>query len=367
MKNICFIRSNGIVGDSRVSKYLDFYHSTNIPYFVIGWNRTKHKTSLENAIFYNHNSGYNVGGMKAVYYRLLWFIFILKTLFRNRPKIIHACDLDCAYPAAIYKTFFPKTKLIFDVFDWYSDTLCNQPWLIRQTFKLLERFSIRRSDHVIICEEERLVQIPMDIKSKYSVLPNIPKINSTIEPDKKKVFDNNLLTLSYVGGLYDERFLDELIRLAQNKHYNLLIAGYGDRRLEQLLTNIQQDNIRFYGKVNYIDGLKIMANTDIIFAMYCKTNRNHIYAAPNKLYEAMFLGKPILTTKKTLVGEKVQKLDCGYIIDENINELSELIEYLQTNRNELKQKGKNGNMMWSSLYSNYVDNYFDKTYSILIS
>ncbi len=365
MKNICFIRSNGIIGDSRVSKYLDFYRLKNIPYFLIGWNRTKHTTSLENSIFYNHTAGYNVGGIKAAFNRLLWFIFVLKVLFKNKPMIIHACDLDCAYPAAVYKSFYPKTKLIFDVFDWYSDTLCNQPWILRQIFKLLERFSTHQADHIIICENERLAQIPFNITTKYSVLPNIPKIDCTIEQGER-IFDNNLLTLSYVGGLYNERFLDELIQLAQNKCYNLLIAGYGDKQLEQRLNDIKQNNIRFYGKVNYVDGLKIMNNADMIFAMYCKTNKNHIFAAPNKLYEALFLGKPLLTTKGTLVGEKVQKLDCGYIIEENISELLKIIKYALANRNELKRKGNNGRRIWSSLYSNYVDNYFNTIYSTLI-
>lgn len=83
---------------------------------------------------------------------------------------------------------------------------------------------------------------------------------------------------------------------------NLLIAGYGAKEIEERCINLnEKDNIIYFGKVVYDQGLNIMYNGDVIYAMYCKTNPNHIFAAPNKYYEAMLLAKPIISTKGTIV------------------------------------------------------------------
>ena len=73
-------------------------------------------------------------------------------------------------------------------------------------------------------------------------------------------------------------------------YVNLLIAGFGDDRIERRCIEMSaRENIKYFGTVSYEQGLHISYNSDIIYAMYCKTNPNHIYAAPNKYYEAMLL------------------------------------------------------------------------------
>lgn len=55
--------------------------------------------------------------------------FIIRMLrkIEDVDLVLHGCDLDSAFPAIVYKCFFnKKTKVIFDVFDWFSATLYNQ-------------------------------------------------------------------------------------------------------------------------------------------------------------------------------------------------------------------------------------------------
>lgn len=366
---VVLIRSNAIVGDSRVGKYIDFLDTQSIDYKIIGWDRLNDSSPSSNTIFFKRQAGYNVGGRKAALDRLRWFGFVIKTLFKlKNVTTIHGCDLDGTFPAVIYKLLGHwNVKIIFDVFDWFSATLANQSSWIRFCFRIMEWVSVKFSNHIIICEEERIRQIPYDIKHKYSVLPNIPSFtnNNFIRDENSLHFDNEKPTLTYVGGLYGGRFLEELLNVAEQGICNLLIAGYGDQLLENKCKALNnKDNIKYFGKVAYKDGLNIMNNADVIYAMYCKTNPNHIYAAPNKFYEAMFLGKPIISTKGTIVGEKIDKLDIGYTIEENIDELISLLKTLD--KKDVGVKGCNAQVLWNQQYRDYVSCYMHQVYKSII-
>ncbi len=368
---VLIIRSNGVKNDPRVEKYLNFLKAKGGEYHILGWDRKNEKLSLENCTYYNRNSGYNVGGLKAAWNRLLWMCFCLRQIIRIRPTFIHGCDLDSTFPAVIYKSLFNnKVRVLFDVFDWFSATLSNQSKVIRWCFNWMESVSTKRSDYVFICEEERKEQIPYDISSKLYVLPNIPLIgneNSFKFNDNNLKFSNDKLVLSYVGGLYNERFLDELLQLASDGLINLLIAGYGDKGLEEKCYRVsQQDNVKYFGPVLYENGLHISYNSDIVYAMYCKSNPNHIYAAPNKYYETMLLGKPIITTDGTIVGDKVVKHNIGYVIEEDIIDLTNLIKKLKNNREDLRQKGEKAYNLWLHQYKDYTSSFLETTYYNLI-
>ena len=365
---IVLIRCNDIISDSRVKKYLDFYQRRGIDYRLIAWDRMGNSEHLPNAVYCPVKSKYNQGGVGAIIDRLKWMWFIFRTLFSFKEDLqIHACDLDAAFPAAVYKMLtFRKTFLLFDVFDWISDTLYNQGRIVSVAFSFMEWLSVRKADHLIICEEERIKQIPYNIQGRYSVLQNIPSFLTTdfLYEDKSLHFENNLFTLVYVGGFTADRCLMELIEGAAKGFYNLNIAGYGNKDIVSKLESLaDMPNIRYYGKVEYTKGLRIMFNSDIIYAMYSKQNPNHLYAAPNKYYEAMLVGKPIITTKGIIVADKVEKEGIGYSIEETTEDLKGLVDFLE--REDVAQKAQRARQLWNR-YAQATETYLQSTYKSLM-
>lgn len=364
---VTLLRCNAISNDPRVKKYLSYLDENKIDYQVIGWDRNDENLSYKNCTFFRKKAGYNVGGIKAAWNRVLWMWFCFRQLVKKKPSVVHGCDIDSAFPAVMYKILTNrKSKVIFDVFDWFSATLYNQPKLVTSAFKWMESITTKRSDHIIICEKERIAQIPYNISSKVEILPNIPMVSDESSfkyKDDSLSFPNNRLTLSYVGGLYDERFLDELLDVAEQGYINLLIAGYGDKRLEERCINLSKlENVKYFGGVPYEKGLHISYNSDVVYAMYCKTNPNHIYAAPNKYYEAMLLGKPIITTAGTIVANKVEENEIGYTIEENIDALKKLLDSLKINESEYTEKGRNSHILWNQKFENYTSNFMRTKY-----
>lgn len=365
---IVLIRCNDIISDSRTKKYLDYYNREGIAYKVIAWDRLGNSERLPNVVYCPVKSKYNQGGMSAVEDRLKWMWFILKTLFAQKTDLhIHACDLDAAFPAAVYKMLSRrKNFVLFDVFDWISDTLYNQGRIISLAFKFMEKFSTKRADHIVICEPERIKQIPYKIEGRYSVLQNIPSFAASdfLRHEDRYHFANNLLTLVYVGSFTADRCIMELIDGAERGIYNLNVAGYGDKNITERLNQLKGcPHIKYYGKVPYADGLNIMYNSDIVYAMYSKRNPNHLYAAPNKYYEAMFIGKPIITTKGIIVADKVEANGTGYSIDETSDALISLVRSLANS--DVKEKSARSAALWTK-YEHATQDYLTTTYKTIM-
>ena len=362
---IVIIRCNDIISDSRTKKYIDFLQAKGAEYRIIAWDRLGQAQHLPGAVYCPVRSKYNQGGVGAIKDRLRWMWFILQTLFGMKDNLrIHACDLDAAFPAAVYKLLSRrKNFLLFDVFDWISDTLYDQGRIVAMAFAFMERVSTRMADHIIICEPERVKQIPYSIEGRYSVLQNIPAFASAdfLYRDDSYRFGNGLLTLVYVGGFTADRCLDMLIDGALQGLYNLNIAGYGNKDiLAKLEANAKNEHIRYYGKVAYTDGLRIMSNSDIVYAMYSKKNPNHLYAAPNKYYEAMFVGRPLITTQGIIVAEKAEANGFGYAIDETLSSLADLVARLTPD--DVQQKAAQAAALWPQ-YSHATERYLVGTYS----
>lgn len=355
---LVLLRSNDLERDPRVNKYINFYKKNKIDYNLVGWNRDDNTLLKENegVNYYNKKTSYG-GGSSNIKNLIFWNIYILKYLFRNRKKykVIHACDFDTVLPSIIMKLF--DKKVIFDIFDVYSDSRDINSIFIKNIIKNTEKIVMKLSDNIIICEEERKKQIGI-YDNKIIIIPNIPQIQLT--PKEKSTKRSNI-TLSYVGTLEKNRGIENILEVVSKlKNINLEIAGYGT--LEKLVENFSScySNINFHGKVKYSDGLDIMKNSDLIVGFYYTASKNNIYAAPNKYYESLFLGKAILTNKGTIFSTKVQKTENGFCIAEGSEELIKFLENIK--KIELDKKAKKSEVVWESVYKNYLDETLKKYY-----
>lgn len=365
--NIHLYRSNNIFA-SRVQKYINYYERIHADYKAYGWDRKCEGLKKKNYEFLQYKAGINVGGFKAIMNHTRWMHYVYSTL-KKTPDVtfIHACDLNSAFPAALYKRFVNKrVKVIFDSCDWFSANF-GENKILKYIFEKMEKFTCKMADELIICEPERIEQITFPLQKYPLVLPNIPEIDKDLldgNTDGFK-FDNGWPTLAYFGGFSEGRFLNELLELTKTERFNLLIAGYGSTSIETLCKEVSiQSNVRYLGKVDMRTGLQMSQSADLLYAMYCKTNANHIYAAPNKYYEALFLGKPIITTKGIILESKVIKNDIGYVIDESIDDLRQLINSVSSE--DISRKGRNALKLWESCYASYIQSFFDNEYSTLL-
>lgn len=357
---IAFLRSTDGNPDSRLQKYIDVVVEKKISFLVFCWDRNLKFTDNKNYVYYHKKAVYG-SGMKNMT-RLLGFnLFLFKQLISNRKniEIIHACDFDTILPAIFMKIFFHK-KVIYDIFDWFVDSRELHNPFIKSCILSFEYIALKLSDRTIVCEEERKKQIKFQPKNIW-VLPNIPNFKPLNTSETEDI--GTPIKVSYVGVLTKHRGIEKVIKYAETHpdQINLEIAGFGE--LEELIKQAckKVNNIHYWGTVPYEKGIEIMKNSDIILAIYEKTIPNHIYAAPNKYYEGLYLGKPILTTKDTYVGIKTEKYNTGFTINEDINELKTLFSK-ENLRSEINRYKVNARNLWKTKYSNYISTFMNEVY-----
>ena len=366
MKVILF-RSNNIF-DSRVNKYHNYYERAGLDYTIVGWDRAGKGWQKKHYDFFQYRAGEDVGGIKAVRNHFKWMLFVYKYLKKHKDvTTIHACDLNSAFPAAMFKALHKrKVTLIFDACDWFSANFSKKK-LLCFCFGLMEKYACEKANELIICEPERIEQVQFKLRKPPLVMPNIPEIDPSVITDvqDKFKFNNDNPTLAYFGGFSDNRFLLEILTLTETEPFNLLIAGYGDKNVLQKLEEVKdRDNVKYFGRLPMEEGLNMENAADIVYAMYCKTNPNNIYAAPNKYYEALMLGKPIITTKGTIVEKKVVDNNIGWAVEEDIEELRNLVKNLYGE--DIKTKGKNALDLWDLKFKGYLKDFFENTYATII-
>lgn len=346
--NVIFIRSFNPYTDSRLRRYWNFLNSHGISYTTIAWDRDGSTPRLDNVIYFTKKSKI-AGGYKNILNLFLWNLFIIKILWVKRKSynVIHGVDLDTALPAAIFKLFFRKL-IIFDVYDSYADAR-NMPPSISGFVNWIERSLIKYADLFILPDPCRLAQVKY--YGDHLIIENVPSITN----DNKEIVGkshSDKLHIVYTGTLEGEhRGLEDLISVVKYlDHVTLTIAGSGElsKWMEQEVKGIA--NIQFLGVVQPLEALNITRSADIIIALYYTSCRNHFYAAPNKYYEHLIFGKPMITTINTPPGNKVLELNTGWAIAEGKDPLISILNSIT--KNDISEKGANAQFIWKTHFGN---------------
>src|SRR5699024_3494791 len=119
-------------------------------------------------------------------------------------------------------------------------------------------------------------------------------------PSKEENKTNSKMKIAYIGILGEGRMIHELLDIvSRNNIYELHIGGFG--QLEDVVRKYSNKypNIIYYGKTSYEKTMLIESKCDILTALYDPSVKNHKYAAPNKFYESLMLGKPVIMIENT--------------------------------------------------------------------
>ena len=129
------------------------------------------------------------------------------------------------------------------------------------------------------------------------------------------------------------------------------IGGFGKLENEIVDMSHKYSNIFFYGKLSYEETLKLENQCDIMTAIYQPDIGNHFYAAPNKFYEGLMLGKPLIMVENTGMSDIVAKNDIGVCIQYTSKSFEEGLEKLISKKDEWKKMSKTMKQLYNEKYS----------------
>jgi glycosyltransferase involved in cell wall biosynthesis len=259
-------------------------------------------------------------GMKAVLFIPIWMLYVIVFLITNKFDVVQPQNLDNLM-AVRFASKSKKSKIVYDVADFYSDAYIEKPLLLSRMVRWFERLAIRRLDNLILVSEGQIEQIgscnlPMHSTIIYNTVPDqgadLNVSSDAGRPNKDKI------VFLYAGIFRNDR-LPLLLNLAKTLEsmdgFELLIAGHGQMEgvLSRVVRNAQ--NVRFLGFLDRAEVMKQTGLCDCVVIPYDPSRYNNVIGLPNKFFEALVMSKPILAQKGTDVGRIVQENDCGFITD----------------------------------------------------
>ncbi len=363
---ICFIRSDKGYPDSRVEKEI-YALSEEHEVFLLGWNREASDSKVMHVKHRIHDKEFDYylicepaaygGGMKKMIgpMKRFWnraYQFLEEN--RDMYDVIHAVNFDTARPAFKAAEKYGK-KIVYDIFDYYADSY-NAPQSVKTIIRKMENDFISRSDMTIICSEERKKQISGSNPKDLIVVLNSPEdfeVSDSFELNSGSVPGRTRLV--YAGMLVFDRFLKETCEAVMNRtDIEWHVAGYGVLRPYIEECAAAHDNIFYYGPLPYDDILALEKKCDIMTALQDPAVPNNSYSAPNKFYEALLLGKPLIMVRNGTLYKEIEQQGFGEVIDVsngNITvKISDALDSLTGKRDEWNTMGRSARDLYDTKY-----------------
>jgi Glycosyltransferase len=350
---VTLVRSRAI--DPAINKVAKALSENGYDVKLLVWDRMGNK-QIE------YVDGYTVFrfGFKAPYDKIsvafflpIWWLYELFFLLKQDASVIHVCDLDTLIPA-IFAKFIKKTKLCYTIYDFYAGNFPDKfPSLFIKSIAAVEKFGIGFADYLFLVDECRFEQVKgAKIKNLAYIYNSPPDYFSTKQ--KHHSSTGEVLRIFYAGIISKSRGLEYIIKSIKDLDYvRLTIAGSGADKefLENLLVDTN-NKVKYIGQITYKDVIENIIDSDILFAFYDPSVSNNRYASPNKLFEAMMCGKPIIMNSEVTASKIVLEENCGLVMPYgDINAIKEVITRIRDYPDLRIELGENGRKAYEKLYS----------------
>ena len=310
---------NDLVTDNRVKKTCITLQECGFDVVLIG----RH---LPSSLPLN-NFPYKTHRMKLFFLRgPLFYLFFnlrlfLKLLF-SRCHLLYANDLDTLVPNYLVS----KIKSIPLIYDSH-ELFCEVPELLKSPIKkriwlFFESKIVPRLSNCITVNDSIANIFEKNYKTKFNVVRNISEVENNFHPKPKT--DLNLpldkkIILLQGAGINIDRGAEELIdAMSFVDGALLLIIGSGD------VWSVLESKIKIKGLTNKIsliykipknELMHYTYNADLGLSLDKNTNLNYYYSLPNKIFDYLQAGIPILASRLPEIEKIITKYNIGDFID----------------------------------------------------
>jgi glycosyltransferase involved in cell wall biosynthesis len=238
--------------------------------------------------------------------------------------VVHAHDLN-TLPVAAALARRGGPRLVYDAHELYTE-VSTLSRLERRVWRVVERLLIPRAEQVFtVCESiaEELVQRYR--VAKPTVLLNCPP--ATPLPitapswlrEKAGLLDSPEPIVLYQGGFAVHRGLPELLdAVAYLERGIVVLMGWGvlEPELRRLVDELNLEaRVRIIGPAVQSELLEYTMGADIGVIPYLPVGLNNYYSTPNKLFEYIAAGVPIVASRVPELERFVEGYGVGYTFD----------------------------------------------------
>jgi len=349
MTKVCFITTVHPLSDTRI------FHKEA---------RTLAKAGYYVTLIVQHNKNEIVDNIKisALPRPKNRFFRILKTTkqayklaLQQKADIYHFHDPEFLFWALKLKKL-TGANIIYDVHEDIPQQILSKEWLpkflrkpISVIFNFYEKRKAKQLDFVIAAWPKIREKFRKAGVNNVEVITNYPILEyfQQTTGEKERIRDSEEIKLIYVGGLTRARGIREIIRslnYVKNGRVKLLLLGkFQERGLENKLRKIPEwRKVEFKGWLPQKEAYRHLKSANI--GLICLLPvPNYINAVPNKLFEYMAVGLPVIASNFPLLKRIIKNNKCGLTVNpQEPEEIAKAIEYLIEHLEEAKIMGENG-------------------------
>lgn len=294
-----------------------------------------------------------------------WFLFTIKLLFipflkLQKPDAVLVSSLPL-HPIIAGKFLSKryKAKLLFEVRDiWPLSAIelsgYSSSNLFIKHLQWLEDYAYKKSDAVISVLSNAFEHMKTRglLKGKYSYIPNGADFEEmskyeNIDAQTLHKIPKNKFIIGYTGSISVANDIKTLCEAAgickNNPNIAFVVVGDGKEK-EALVSRFNgEDNIIFLDPIPKAQIQSILHYFDICYIGWNKLDLYNFGISPNKIFDYMFSGKPILHAFSGK-GDLVKLANCGITTEaQNPKQVAKAIEeFYNMPKDELSRLGKNG-------------------------
>lgn len=277
---------------------------------------------------------FNTGFLFYAEYNLRLFIKLLLT----KKQLLMANDLDTLLPNYMVSNI-NNCPLIYDSHEYFTEVpeLINRP-KVRSFWLRLEEFIFPKLKNVITVNDKIAGLYETKYKVQVTAVRNLPKLLKDQVTKLKVPAVKNERMILYQGSLNVGRGIELMIAAMEflDEHV-LILAGDGDicsELKEQVNQSSWQDRIIFLGKLKPADLRGLTHQADIGLSLEEDLGLNYRYCLPNKVFDYINSGIPILVSDLPLLRELVSNYQVGeYLTERDPKVLATLIQHMIRNKN----------------------------------
>ncbi|WLI38563.1 glycosyltransferase family 4 protein [Pseudomonas hefeiensis] len=239
--------------------------------------------------------------------------------------------------------------VIFDSHEDVPKQLLSKPYLsptirrlVSVAFSFFERFACPKLDGI-------LTATPFIRDKFFAINPNTLDINNFPmigELDADVPWDQKKNEICYVGGITSIRGIREVVTALKYVKGDVrlnLVGGFSEPGLEA--ESKQLEGWSFVNQCGQLGRAEVreVLGRSIAGLVTFHPLPNHVDAQPNKMFEYMSSGIPVIASNFPLWREIIEGNDCGICVDPlDSKAIAECIDYLLGNPDRAKQMGLNG-------------------------
>lgn len=261
---------------------------------------------------------------------------------------IHSHDLNTLLIGKKLSDYF-ECKLVYDSHELFNE-MTGRNQLDRRFGYFMEGNLLKHVDRLISVNPFLLEKFENRYGPHPSIyLQNIPLVREEANHKNNHYFHHlygfstDKTVLLYQGGFSRHRGIELCVKAMKHlsDQYRLVLLGDGDIKgeLEDLVKTEGLDSqVFFHHKVSPDEILSLTKEADIGLVMYENVSENNYFSTPNKIFEYMLMGLPVVSSNHPGKAYILDEYDFGLAVEETVDDIVRAVKTIDQRYDYYVQK-----------------------------